>query len=163
MALSSKLITAFFADRPDRIQRFWSKVDTKGGARDQCWPWIGAVAGNGYGNVKIAGKNLQAHRVAFVMERGFLASDQKILHSCDFPRCCNPWHGTPGTHGENMQDAVKKGRHYSSRAPKLTDDQVMHVKELHDKLEVGTRHLADQFHVNQSTIRRALARCEAVA
>lgn len=33
-----------------------------------------------------------------------------ILHSCDNPRCCNPEHLRIGTHQDNMNDKVSRGR-----------------------------------------------------
>jgi hypothetical protein len=32
------------------------------------------------------------------------------MHSCDFRRCWNPEHLSLGTHAENMQDMIRKGR-----------------------------------------------------
>ena len=41
-------------------KRFWSKVK-KG---PDCWQWVGATA-DGYGKLRVEGKNVSAHRLAW--------------------------------------------------------------------------------------------------
>lgn len=86
--------------------RFWSKVDVS--TPDACWLWKsgGAV----YGDFKHNGKTLRSHRVAYVMTYGAVAEGVVIRHTCDNPLCCNPAHLTPGTHAQNVQDRVERGR-----------------------------------------------------
>lgn len=158
MALSSDLILAHFST-PERRARFWAKVDRKGGDRTQCWPWLAARAGNGYGNVRVGKHNSQAHRVAYVLERGALRDDHHILHGCDNPVCCNPWCGEGDTQSANMKDMVAKGRH-SGFTRKLTPSQEELIA-LQNGSGFPTSALARIYKVNQRTIRRAIARVAA--
>lgn len=96
----------------DDISRVWENVEVKN--PDDCWLWKGSKH-DGYGRVSINGKNYLAHRVIWKMANGIDPSAMSVCHSCDNPPCCNPNHLWVGTHVDNMQDMVKKGR---SRSPK---------------------------------------------
>jgi len=75
---------------------------------DGCWYWQGCINEWGYGMYK---RNKKAHRIAF--ERYYnraIRPGMLILHSCDTPTCVNPEHLREGTHQENMNDKVLRGR-----------------------------------------------------
>lgn len=124
------------ANSPSEI---WSKVDKRG--PDECWPWKGWRNEQGYGRTEIKDVAYYAHRVIFDLvnpgvitlaapkmnESGF------IRHSCDNPPCCNPVHLLVGTHQDNMDDKVARGR--SPKYPgatgprcKLTEDDVRWIR-----------------------------------
>jgi hypothetical protein len=48
--------------------------------------------------------------------RGPIPDGLHVLHRCDIPACVNIDHLFLGTHSDNMQDIVAKGRHTSNRA-----------------------------------------------
>lgn len=93
-------------------QRFWSKV--KKGKPDECWDWVGGCRPGGYGNIMVFrnGKKVmaQAHRVVWALTRGTIPKGLHVLHRCDRRRCVNPQHLFLGTAGDNIRDAVAKGR-----------------------------------------------------
>lgn len=89
-------------------KRFWEKVDRRG--PDECWPWIGAEHGRGYGGILINYKSVPAHRVAHALCKGVVPPGMFVLHRCDNPKCVNPAHLFLGTHQDNMDDMVSKGR-----------------------------------------------------
>lgn len=88
--------------------RFWGKVEL--GASGQCWVWTASVTGKGYGKISIAWKMLQAHRVAFEWFHGPVPSGLYVCHRCDHRRCVNPEHLFVGTHRDNVDDMLRKGR-----------------------------------------------------
>lgn len=96
---------------PITVARFWSKVAIPSAPRHEkmCWPWTASTA-KGYGQIKIAGRPLRAHRVDHEIANGPLAPGEHVLHSCDNPLCCNPAHLRAGTHAENMAEKVSRGR-----------------------------------------------------
>jgi hypothetical protein len=87
---------------------------------DDCWPWTGPRRGTApmeYGSFYLNGSFISAHVHAWMLANGSLpalpGTDKRgtcILHSCDNPLCCNPKHLRPGTHTDNMQDALAKKR-----------------------------------------------------
>ena len=91
--------------------RFWAKVNKEPGQgpEGECWEWI-ANRNKGYGHFVIKRKvRVRAHRVAFFLEHGRWPIPFGC-HTCDNCPCCNPAHIFEGTHQDNMQDMVAKGR-----------------------------------------------------
>lgn len=87
-----------------------------------CWEWAGARNDKGYGQLGVYGTKHYAHRVSYELATSdYLLSDSTrgdvVMHSCDNPPCVNPSHLSRGTHQDNMDDMVTKGRHKT--APKL--------------------------------------------
>ena len=104
-------------------ERFWARVQQCGPA--ECWPWMAARSGNGYGYLKIGGRMVRAHRVAYELEHGPIPAGAYILHSCDVPTCCNPDHLRVGDHAENMADMVVR-----RRGVRYGDEVVREVRRL---------------------------------
>lgn len=99
---------------PEFITRFWQRLDRSG----DCWEWTGARnKKSGYGQLKYRGVGLLAHRTAYELAKGPIPDGLWVRHDCDNPPCCNPDHLRLGTHGDNMKDMVKRGRHSSILSP----------------------------------------------
>jgi hypothetical protein len=77
-----------------------------------CWLWIGGVNSKGYGQFKLAGRMVGAHRMSFVLhyKAAVLQPREFVLHTCDVPACCNPHHLFIGTQLDNIRDMMAKGR-----------------------------------------------------
>jgi len=91
---------------------FWKHV--KIGKENECWEWKGSKDDHGYGRVRYQGKEYKSHRLAWILKSGS-TEDIFVCHRCDNPPCCNPNHLFLGTHQENMDDMVKKGRYGKKR------------------------------------------------
>jgi hypothetical protein len=86
---------------------FWKKVDKSG----DCWLWTGSIRNKkGYGEFRIAGKRISAHRFSYELKNGFIKESEIICHTCDTPLCVNPDHLFSGTHKDNCDDKIRKGR-----------------------------------------------------
>ncbi len=104
--------------RRDRIfvARLWAKVARPRYASGRlsyraCWEWSAASDEKGYGRIKVARYSYAAHRVAFALRFGrWPLASKMILHSCDNPKCVNPWHLREGTAAENQADIDARGR-----------------------------------------------------
>lgn len=93
--------------RPSLIERFWAKVERG----DGCWLWGGFRDKNGYGQCKVAGHVMRAHRCAWMLAYGaFPLPGILVCHHCDTPSCVRPDHLFLSTPLGNMRDAVAKGR-----------------------------------------------------
>lgn len=92
-------------------RRFYSRVRI--GARDACWPWLGAKDDYGYGRLKVNGIQTRAHRVALILKTGVDPPTKQTLHdpiACNNPACCNDRHLRWGTRSENLLDYYNRGR-----------------------------------------------------
>jgi len=99
-----------------------------------CWEVISPKA-NPSGYVQLSNEYL--HRLMFLAWYPYLKIPNgiEVNHSCDNPRCINPFHLHLGTHADNMQDAkirnryrfsYRKGEHNPSA--KLTAEQVKEIR-----------------------------------
>ena len=89
------------------MDRFKQKIDTDG----DCWLWLAGVDKDGYGKVKIGGRDLRTHRVAWEIANCRKVPDELVvMRSCDVPGCCNPAHLRVGTIAQNNQDREIKNR-----------------------------------------------------
>jgi len=94
---------------PDRL---WSKVGRDGPVPPHaprlgpCWPWTGWVDGEGYGHMKVEGRQRIVHRFAYELLVGPIPDGLTIDHLCRNRACCNPAHMEPVTHAENRRRAT---------------------------------------------------------
>lgn len=91
-------MTARFGD--DRLpERFWAKVVEK---ESGCWEWTGCGNRGGYGAIKVTGRMVMAHRMAFEALQAHIPEGLVIDHLCRNRGCCNPAHLEPVTFKENV-------------------------------------------------------------
>jgi hypothetical protein len=109
---------------------FWAKVDKFGpdGFHSQtgenlgpCWLWQGAPDSYGYGQMRIDGRLVKAHRFAYELLVGPIPEGLEPDHLCRVHHCVHaPEHLEPVTHAENMRrgfwsakTACPQGHEYS--------------------------------------------------
>ena len=95
-----------------QIKNFFSRTLPQ---ESGCIHYTGKSRNNGYPQVHIRlkdGQNLQsyAHRISWMIVYGKIENNLYVLHKCDNPLCCNINHLFLGTHQDNMDDMVRKGR-----------------------------------------------------
>lgn len=69
-----------------------------------------AAGTEGYGFVNVGGRVQLAHRYAWIQTHGPIPDGLFVLHRCDVRNCVNVEHLFLGTHQDNMDDMVAKGR-----------------------------------------------------
>lgn len=98
-----------------------------------------------------------AHRIAYELTHGEDSAKGKVVrHKCDNPLCCNPNHLELGTHKDNMNDKMKRGRGRFLKGnecswSKLNEGQVREIRKL---LKQKIRHkvIAEKYGVDTVTI-----------
>lgn len=126
---------------------------------NKCWEWEGCLDAYGYGVLSHKGKVLKAHRLAYEVHYAEPLSEMHCLHKCDNRKCVNPNHLFAGTNADNVRDKVEKGRCYTGKQKgeknghsKLTDSQVVEIRNLHRTGGYTTYRLAKMYGVHRSTI-----------
>lgn len=136
------------------IQRLWSKTAITD--ENSCWEWK-AHKVKGYGRIRFRGDSIGAHRLAYILTFGQIPDELDVLHSCDNPGCVNPKHLFLGTHTENMQDMLNKGRGRKALGEdnglsKLTPDQVLYIRERYATGQTSHRKLAKEMGITRNAV-----------
>lgn len=85
---------------PEEPHPFWKRVERR--SRDECWPWLGTMMSNGYGELTLRQSRWVAHRLSFTLMRGDIPPGMTIDHLCRNRRCVNPHHLELVTLQENV-------------------------------------------------------------
>ncbi len=148
-------------------RQFWRRVDRRG--EDECWLWTGYVHRSGYGWFERWGDRVPATHAALRFADGVdVPSGMVVCHRCDNPGCVNPAHLWIGTHTDNMQDMIAKGRgggkggRDAARGEdhgmaKLSQAEVDDIRALHAGGGVTQAALSRQFGVSRAQIQRILS------
>lgn len=142
----------------DRLE-FYSMPTTDCG----CSLWLGCLNKNGYGQLRLNGRMVYAHRLSWENKNGPIPDGLFALHHCDNPACINPDHLFLGSHKDNSDDKVKKKRHRWNPSPplgadnlnaKLTDSDVAKIRASN----ATQRKIAADFGIAQVTVSKIINR-----
>jgi hypothetical protein len=133
-------------------KRLLSKIEVDGAG---CWNWTGAKR-HGYGAIRVDGKTLGAHAVAFMVYRGPIKKREHVCHRCDNPACINPDHLFTGSPADNVADKVAKGRQSRQKGVdaarvKLTEAD---VRDIRDATGIPLREIGRRFGVSHVQVLR---------
>lgn len=92
------------------------------GYKTPCWIWQLAIDADGYGQVSVGGRNLQAHRFYYEQRFGLIPDGLLLDHLCRVRCCVNPDHGEPVTSLENTRRGLNC---------KISPGDVLLIRELH--------------------------------
>jgi hypothetical protein len=131
---------------------------------DDCIDWPYAKAGAGYGVIQFGeGLRFYVHRFICETVKGVAPSDvHQAAHSCGrgAEGCINPRHLRWATPAENIADKFEHGttgRGEKGGMAKLTDRQVLEIRELRSKGETE-KNVSKIFNVSRSQISRITKR-----
>ena len=131
---------------------------------DDCVPWAHARNSAGYGAVRIGGRTVLAHRVAYEKTHGPIPDGMCVCHRCDNPPCVNIGHLFLGTHSDNAKDMVGKGRWRGPvgeqhRCARLSEKTVQEIRARYSawNRKCSLRKLAVEFGVDHKTIFRVVS------
>jgi predicted XRE-type DNA-binding protein len=126
-----------------------------------CWEWRRTHNGFGYGTLRVGGKIVYAHRLAFELGNGQpIPKGMHVCHRCDNPRCINPVHLFLGTRSDNMADCFAKGRSSVKAFPHLGESNpaskltIEMVEQIRKRLADGEsqQSVADAIGISQSQV-----------
>ena len=96
------------------VGRFLVKVGPQ--TATGCQEWTASLRGaNNYGSFWLGGRNINAHRAAWLLFKGKVGDGLCVLHTCDNPSCVNTDHLYLGTQKDNSLDRKRRGRHPQHR------------------------------------------------
>ncbi len=113
------------------------------------------------------------HRASYLFHFNNLKKEDIVCHTCDNPACINPKHLFKGTHNDNVQDKVNKGRqakgnthgkyidgrasdnikysnYYANRS--LSKIQVLAIKKLRQEGKT-IKEISEELNINIQTIK----------
>lgn len=165
-------------------KNFFKKVNKDGivpslekyGNIGKCWLFMTSRNKGGYGQVKLRGAVVKAHRVSWMIIHGQIYGKLQVLHKCDNPSCVNPDHLWLGTPKDNADDMYLKGRgnkargdrHPSRAQPetrprgeehggaKLTEEKVREIRRLYAEGDITHKEIADKFGVSTKPISQVI-------
>lgn len=162
MRISNKNIslqhTYLEVDQSD--QALWDRFLKYVVTTSDCWIWTGSQSVSGssgkyyYGSFRLSPRKMTyAHRMSYALYKGPIPHGMVVMHTCDNPLCVNPDHLVLGTHKQNSEDAVQKGRIKNCEdhgRAKLTNKQVLNIRKLDGQMR--RKDIAKLFKVSPSLI-----------
>lgn len=131
----------------ERMRLYFEKYVIKNEDPDKCWGWSGMKTPSGYGILHCS--NLRrAHRLSWIIHNGPFPKELHVLHKCDMRSCTNPNHLFLGTHQDNMNDMLKKGR------VDLTEEQVIRIIADIKGGDKGIVNIAKEYGISVTTVTR---------
>lgn len=133
------------------VDRIMAKVVHSG----DCWLYTGSDNGKGYGITSDDRRRPRyVHRVMYEHAVGPIPPGVEVCHTCDVRNCVRPDHLFLGTHRQNIEDCVSKGRHArgeKTAGRKLTEAA---VRDIRLRAAAGEQHqaLGAEYGVDRRTI-----------
>lgn len=106
--------------------------------------------------MRINGKSELLHRYVYEKMHGKIHGDAIVRHKCDNPNCVNIDHLELGTHQDNVNDRVERGRSAFGKGngrSKLTEEDVVYIRTCEG---VTVAELSRMFSVDRKAIRSVL-------
>ncbi len=147
-----------------KLSNYFLKHVVKSTEEEACWKFTGKKTKEGYGRLvayeQVTNHQtiIPAHRYSYELHIKPIPEGLLVLHKCDNPECCNPKHLFLGTHVDNAQDMLNKGRAprkgMLARNRKLTEEQVIYFWT---NRKLGASFLSSKTGVNISTIQNIIS------
>ena len=108
-----------------------------------CLIWQACVGGNGYGQLRVNGRLVYAHRHAWEQAFGPVPDGLHVLHRCDVRRCVEPSHLFLGTNQDNIADKLQKNRGSRGENHNMAKLSAAQVSDIRKRLAAGDESQAE--------------------
>lgn len=116
-----------------------------------CRLWLAYTSGRGWARLYWKGRLQSAAKLSWENANGPMPRGMETRHKCDNPICIDERHLEPGTHQDNMDDMVKRGR--SNKGTKNPHAKLSKEQALAIIAATGTQQsIADHFGVCNQTV-----------
>ncbi len=137
-------------------RKFQIEVDEKG-----CFNVTSHYVSDPKGTIVTSKHGKRMSIARFIYEECFGEVDEGLVirHKCDNTNCINPEHLETGTHYDNVQDAVKRGRTTRGEknpGSKLTVEEVKEIRRLQHVIPIDR--VASMFGISQTQVWRVWTR-----
>ena len=98
---------------------------------------------------------IMLHRFMYEYYVGEIEEGLILRHTCDNDMCINPEHLLKGTNQDNSDDMVRRGRIAKGErvaSSKLTDHEVLEIRDLYSKTEYTQSQIGNIYGVSQRQI-----------
>ncbi len=98
---------------------------------------------------------MHAHRVSYALAGKSIPKGLLLRHTCDVRHCVNPSHLVPGTHQDNSDDKLRRGRHTNKgETHGMTHLTWENVRGIRKRYAVGftQQAIANMYGIHQSTV-----------
>ena len=139
------------------IDRFLRRVNKQGKIVSEelgnCWEWLGAKYGEGYGQLKLhIWSEKLTHRWSYKHFKKENISDKLVRHKCDNRSCVNPEHLELGDSIDNVRDMLKRNKN-NPCGRKFNKEQIDEIKKIRDEGKMY-KEIATLYNCNRRTIER---------
>ncbi len=129
---------------------------------DSCWLWNGAAGHDSVPVYVYKYKTTNAYKVAYNLANdnepdASVGEGNVIMHSCDNAMCVNPDHLSVGTHWDNTQDAIKKGRGPRYTPMKLSYELAEKIRTIYEAGGITQLELAKEYNVSLRNMQMLIA------
>ena len=135
--------------KSDPKERFHRMVNL---SANGCHEWKSTLHRDGYGKFHYEGRQLQSHRVAYILYVGEIPDGMFVCHHCDNRKCVNPEHLYLGTPKQNMQDKISRFKGLWGRM-KYTQSQIDECIRLCDS-GITQSKIGKMLNMDQTTVSR---------
>jgi len=136
----------------NRLKFYFEKHVIKN--KSKCWGWIGYLS-DGYGKLTMDKKLISSHRASWLIHYGEIPKKLIVRHVCDNRSCTNPEHLLLGTHKDNSDDKINRGRRKqigeSHSHSKINNNIVREIRRLFSE-GVNYKNIARKFNIAPTTI-----------
>jgi len=144
------------------IGAFMGRFEYQNGPLDTpCLVWTGGTDRSGYGRIHVkkyhenkTGRNFFTHRLAYMAQRGYITSDEMVLHQCHVRLCGNADHHHLGDHDDNMTDLANSGRVAGSNNhnSKLDEDDVWDMLVMYYEENASINEVMEEFDMSKGAV-----------